>query len=142
MSQDFKMTARGAALLNYQSREEKTERIGGMCWAWKRVWNNTIFEEEGVWLHARLVSSTIAQVSLVACLLAFVNCLLCCEYITNTSLLYSKCFVLLFLIAFMAISILSLLQKYSSGNTNPDQQPAAEAVTANSTGEPIVYVWE
>jgi hypothetical protein len=144
MSQDFKMTARGAALLNYQSREEKTERIGGMCWAWKRVWNNTIFEEEGVWLHARLVSSTIAQVSLVACLLAFVDCLLCCEYITNTSLIYySKGFVLLFLIAFMAISILSLLQKYSSGNTNPDEQPAADVtVTVNSTGEPIVYVWE
>ena len=69
MSRDFKMTARGAALLNYQSREEKTERVGGMWWAWKRVWNNTIFEEEGVWLHARLVSSTVTQVGLATCLL-------------------------------------------------------------------------
>jgi hypothetical protein len=35
------------------------------------------------------------------------------------------------------------LQKYSSSNTNPDEQPAADVtVTVNSTGEPIVYVWE
>lgn len=42
----------------------------------------------------------------------------------------------------MAITILSILQEYNSSETNPDEQEPAEEDTSDSTGEPIVYVWE
>ena len=93
MSGDFKMTARGTALLNFQTREEKTERAGGILWGWKRVFNSSLFDEEGIWLHSRLVSSTVTQF-----------------------------FICIFLIVFFAIALLEILKKYNTGGTNPAQQ--------------------
>jgi hypothetical protein len=92
ISQGFQMTARGTALLNFQIREDKTERCGGILWGWKRVLNNSIFDEEGIWLHSRLVSSTLTQF-----------------------------FICIFLVVFFAIMLLEILQQYNSSESNPDE---------------------
>ena len=55
------MTALGKALLNFQIHPEETETVGGLLWSWKRVWDRSIFEDEGVWLHSRLVACSLAQ---------------------------------------------------------------------------------
>jgi hypothetical protein len=65
------MTALGKALLNYQIHPEDTEQVGGVLWAWKRVWNCSIFEDEGVWLHSRLVACTMAQLFICILLIVF-----------------------------------------------------------------------
>jgi hypothetical protein len=41
-SSSHRMTALGKALLNFQIHPEKTERVGGVWWAWKRVWDRSI----------------------------------------------------------------------------------------------------
>lgn len=91
ISQGFQMTARGTALLNFQTREDKTERCGGILWGWKRVFNNSIFDEEGIWLHSRLVSSTLTQF-----------------------------FICIFLVVFFAIVLLEILDQYS-GESNLEE---------------------
>lgn len=93
LSQGFKMTARGTALLNYQTRDDKMERCGGIVWGWKKVFNGSIFTEEGVWLHSRLVSSTLTQL-----------------------------FLCIFLVVFFAIFLLELLN-YFSNTSDPGQAP-------------------
>jgi hypothetical protein len=70
-SSSHRMTALGKALLNFQIHPEKTERVGGVWWAWKRVWDRSIFQDEGVWLHSRLVACTMAQ--LFICILLIVS---------------------------------------------------------------------
>ena len=59
------------ALLSFQLQAEQTERIGGLWWGWKRVWNNSIFDEEGVWLHSSLIASTVTQFFVVVFLAVF-----------------------------------------------------------------------
>lgn len=96
LSETFKMTAHGSALLNFQMREEKTERAGGIFWGWKRVFNGSIFDDEGIWLHGRLVSSTVTQV-----------------------------FICIFIIVFWAIMIIEILKEYGTETdleqTDPEQ---------------------
>lgn len=92
LSEDFQMTARGTALLNFQTREERTEQVGGIVWGWKRVFNGSIFDEEGIWLHSRLVSSTVTQF-----------------------------FICIFLVVFFAIIILEILQQSNSTDSNPEE---------------------
>ena len=103
MSQGLKMTAGGIAGINYEMRGEKMERAGGIWWGWKRVFNGSIFEEEGIWLHSSLVSSTVTQF-----------------------------FICIFLIVFLAISVVQVLESVNSGQANPE----------DSTSEPFVYPWE
>lgn len=102
LTDDFKMTARGTALLNYQTREEKTERVGGVLWGWKKVFNGSIFDEEGVWLHSRLVSSTVTQF-----------------------------FVCIFLVVFFAIVLLEILQQYNTGESNPDESNPDDSTSSS-----------
>lgn len=39
----------------------KTESVGGVIWAWKRIWDGTIFTQEGIWLNGRLLACNFAQ---------------------------------------------------------------------------------
>jgi len=54
-------TAYGSALLAFESTRNDREQIGGILWALKNMWNGKIFDEEGVWLHARLIASNLSQ---------------------------------------------------------------------------------
>lgn len=65
------MTALGKALLNFQIHPEETEQVGGIWWAWKRIWDRSIFEDEGVWLHSRLIACTMAQLFICILLIIF-----------------------------------------------------------------------
>ncbi len=51
----------GSALLAYQSKEHDVEPCGGIRWAWKKMYDGSIYRDEGVWLHARLIASNIGQ---------------------------------------------------------------------------------
>jgi len=65
------MTELGKALLNYQIKPNEIETVGGLLWAWRSVWNRSIFENEGVWLHSRLVACTLAQFFIFLLLIVF-----------------------------------------------------------------------
>lgn len=65
------MTPLGKALLNFQIKSEETETVGGVVWAWKAVWNRSIFEEEGIWIHSRIVACTVAQFFICILLIVF-----------------------------------------------------------------------
>jgi hypothetical protein len=59
-------TKMGSALLAYQAKEHDVEPCGGIRWAWTKMYNGTLYREEGVWLHARLIASNIAQLFVAA----------------------------------------------------------------------------
>jgi hypothetical protein len=59
-------TAMASTLLVYQVKEHDVEPCGGIIWAWKKIYNGTIYNDEGVWLHARLIASNIAQLFVAA----------------------------------------------------------------------------
>ena len=52
----------GNALLNFEATRNDREQVGGILWAFRKMWDGSIFEEEGVWLHARLIASNLSQV--------------------------------------------------------------------------------
>jgi hypothetical protein len=58
----------GQALLNHT----ETETVGGIWWAWKRIWSFAIFENEGMWYPNRLVSINVTQF-VMAILILFVG---------------------------------------------------------------------
>jgi len=43
------------AMDNYVQRGESYSNAGGFLWTWKRILNGSLFYEEGVWIHSRLV---------------------------------------------------------------------------------------
>jgi hypothetical protein len=49
------------AISNFQAQESKTEKVGGIIWAWKRIWDGSISSEEGIWLHSRLIVGNFLQ---------------------------------------------------------------------------------
>ena len=49
------------ALLHYQATRHLTEPAGGVLWAYERMLNGALFQDEGIWLHARLIASNVAQ---------------------------------------------------------------------------------
>ena len=49
----------------------KTEKVGGVMWAWKRIWNGTIFTQEGIWLNSRLLSCNFAQCTIFGIMIFF-----------------------------------------------------------------------
>jgi hypothetical protein len=51
----------GYALLNYHATVDDREEYGGMIWCFKGMWNGSIWNEEGVWIHARLYAMTFTQ---------------------------------------------------------------------------------
>jgi hypothetical protein len=62
------------ALSNFQAQELITEKVGGALWAWKKILNGSIFIEEGVWLHSRLIIGNLLQL-IVFIAVIFLACL-------------------------------------------------------------------
>jgi hypothetical protein len=55
------MSSYGRALLNFRTQEDVYETVGGFKWAWTKILNGTIFTEEGIWLHSRLLIANFSQ---------------------------------------------------------------------------------
>ena len=55
------VSSQGRALMNYTSRSNLKETVGGFSWAWKRFFNSTICSEYGVWFHSRLLACNFGQ---------------------------------------------------------------------------------
>lgn len=36
-------------------QDSETEMVGGVFWAWEKIFNGSIFAEEGIWFHSRLL---------------------------------------------------------------------------------------
>jgi len=53
------------ALVNYKWMYGVTETVGGVVWAYQRMADGRIFDEEGIWLSARMVTSNVIQVFMV-----------------------------------------------------------------------------
>eukprot|EP00547_Thalassionema_nitzschioides_P006700 CAMPEP_0194218658 /NCGR_PEP_ID=MMETSP0156-20130528/24313_1 /TAXON_ID=33649 /ORGANISM="Thalassionema nitzschioides, Strain L26-B" /LENGTH=1129 /DNA_ID=CAMNT_0038948105 /DNA_START=84 /DNA_END=3473 /DNA_ORIENTATION=- len=49
-------------ILNFVVNGEKQVRCGGLIWTWKGLLKKTIFSDEGVWFHARLMIAQTMQV--------------------------------------------------------------------------------
>jgi len=50
---------------------KKFEPAGGVIWAWKKIWNGSMFAEEGIWLNARLLACNFSQVTVFGILIFF-----------------------------------------------------------------------
>lgn len=51
----------GQGLLAYEKLGKVFVPAGGFSWTWRRIYNRSLFKEEGIWLSARLISSNAAQ---------------------------------------------------------------------------------
>jgi hypothetical protein len=51
----------GQAMLNFQASADYREKVGGVWYTIKKMWNGSLFDEEGVWIHARLYAMNISQ---------------------------------------------------------------------------------
>ena len=59
----------GRALFNYGEMNNTTETTGGVLWAYQRMADGSMYDEEGIWFSARLITSTVAQFLVVAMLI-------------------------------------------------------------------------
>jgi hypothetical protein len=50
---------------------KKFETVGGVIWAWKKIWNGSMFVEEGIWMNARLLACNFSQVTVFGILIFF-----------------------------------------------------------------------
>lgn len=51
----------GQGLLAFEKQGKVYVRSGGVLWTWRRFYNGSLFNEEGIWLSARLLASNCAQ---------------------------------------------------------------------------------
>jgi hypothetical protein len=51
----------GIALLNFQATSHLREPAGGVVSAFRSMWNGSLFNEEGVWIHSRLYATNLTQ---------------------------------------------------------------------------------
>lgn len=51
----------GQGLLAFEKLGKVYAPAGGFSWTWKRIYDGTLFCEEGIWLSARLLASNVAQ---------------------------------------------------------------------------------
>lgn len=54
-------TAYGSALLAFEGTMDDRESVGGILWTYKSIFNGSLFDQEGVWFHARLLASNMSQ---------------------------------------------------------------------------------
>lgn len=57
-----KMAPDCSAMERFQMLPKVTEAVGGVSWVWKRVFDGTLFSEEGVWIGGRILACNFAQV--------------------------------------------------------------------------------
>lgn len=71
-SNSDKITRRATnALERFLLSPVKTESVGGVLWAWKRIWDGTIFSQEGIWLNSRLLACNFSQLMIFVVLIWF-----------------------------------------------------------------------
>jgi hypothetical protein len=58
-------SAKDEAVLNFILRGDNSEQCGGLLWTWKKILNKTLFEEEGVWIHTRLLVGQTGQLMVI-----------------------------------------------------------------------------
>lgn len=56
-----KKTPSAISLLNYIKLTERRETCGGFLWAWKSFLSDGLIENQGIWIHTRLLAGTLAQ---------------------------------------------------------------------------------
>lgn len=56
---------RSEAITAYHMREGDTRQVGGVLWTWKKMVDGTLFQEEGIWIHGRLLAINAAQLFVV-----------------------------------------------------------------------------
>lgn len=54
------------ALRHYKAMRDVTETVGGILWAYERMADGRLFDEEGIWFSARLMTSNAVQWMVVA----------------------------------------------------------------------------
>mmetsp|Transcript_18286 Transcript_18286/g.33150 ORF Transcript_18286/g.33150 Transcript_18286/m.33150 type:complete len:1010 (-) Transcript_18286:165-3194(-) len=65
-------TSFGSALVNFSVRGSgELEDVGGFVWTWKKIFNGTLFSQDGVWLSGRVLAANFAQLSITAFILTF-----------------------------------------------------------------------
>eukprot|EP00977_Amphora_coffeiformis_P027149 scaffold34584_cov134-Amphora_coffeaeformis.AAC.1 len=57
-------------MMSYSRGKDQKEEVGGIFWTWKKAMNGSLFYEEGVWFHSRLMAMGLAQF-LVSVLIVF-----------------------------------------------------------------------
>mmetsp|Transcript_26472 Transcript_26472/g.39307 ORF Transcript_26472/g.39307 Transcript_26472/m.39307 type:complete len:1089 (-) Transcript_26472:205-3471(-) len=55
----------GMAVNEYSKRDGLTTYVGGITLVWQRMWDGSLFTEDGIWFSGRLVIGTVFQVLLV-----------------------------------------------------------------------------
>ena len=58
------------ALLNFHRVQETVEEQGGVLWTMRRFWKGTLQEEDGIYLHGRLLAVNFVQFFVVAIMIA------------------------------------------------------------------------
>ncbi len=59
-------SAKDEAVLNFILRGDKVEdKCGGFLWVWKKIWNRSLYEEEGIWIHTRLLVGQTGQLMVI-----------------------------------------------------------------------------
>ena len=53
-------------LHTFQRHKNEKEEVGGIVWCWSRMFNTSLFYEEGVWFHSRLLSIGMSQFLVVS----------------------------------------------------------------------------
>ena len=56
----------GDVLQTFHRQKNEQEEIGGFMWTWSKMFDGTLFREEGVWFHSRLLSIGMAQFLVVS----------------------------------------------------------------------------
>lgn len=51
--------------LNVFSKWNKTERVGGVVWVWRRIWNGDLARREGITFSVRLIAANVSQYAVV-----------------------------------------------------------------------------
>jgi hypothetical protein len=59
------MTPSQTSLERFTYLPKEKERVGGMLWTWKKIFDGTLFAEEGIWFHSRLLACNFAQLTVI-----------------------------------------------------------------------------
>jgi hypothetical protein len=58
-------SAFGNAMLNFQATVDHREQIGGFFYTFRKIWDGSLFSEEGIYIHSRLYAMNMSQVFVV-----------------------------------------------------------------------------
>ena len=59
--------SKNEALLRYQTNEDETKKSGGIIWTWRN--RKRLLQEEGIWIHSRVLACNLAQFVIIAFIL-------------------------------------------------------------------------